>query len=154
MLTDAFVKSTDTHQYLYGTSCHAYHSKKSIPYSQALRFNSIWSKNQLFDKKCNDVEVWLKIRAYNEKLVRQQILNAGKYRRTGLLYSVREKVHENKLVFNITYYLIFSTIKNIFSKSDVLLTLDREDSKVFENIPIIGFQKRKSLKDRSQSTST
>ena len=38
LLTDVFVKSTDTHQYLHATSCHSYHSKKSIPYSQALRF--------------------------------------------------------------------------------------------------------------------
>ena len=60
LLTDVFVKSTDTHQYLHATSCHAYHSKKFILYSQALRFNRIFSKNHLFDKRCNDLEVWLK----------------------------------------------------------------------------------------------
>ena len=60
LITDVFVKSTDTHQYLHATSCHVYHSKKSIPYSQALRFNRICSENQFFDKRCNDLEVWLK----------------------------------------------------------------------------------------------
>ena len=70
LLTDVFVKSTDT-QYLHATSCHVYHSKRSIPYSQTLRFNRICSKNQFFDKRCNDSEVWLKNRGSNGKLVRQ-----------------------------------------------------------------------------------
>ena len=72
--TDVFVKSTDTHQYLHATSFHLCHSKKPIPYNQALRFNGICCKNQFVDKRCDDVEVWLKNRGYNEKLVRQQIL--------------------------------------------------------------------------------
>ena len=92
LLTDVLVKSTDTHQYLHASSCHVYHSKNSIPYCQALRFNRICSKNQFFDKRCNDLEVWLKNRGYNEKSVRQQILKARKYRRTELLYSQREEV--------------------------------------------------------------
>ena len=57
--------------------------------------------------------MWLKNRGYNEKLVRQQILKARKYRRTELLHSQREEVYINKLVFNSTYYPIFSKLKNI-----------------------------------------
>ena len=72
LLTDVFVKSTDTDQYHHITSCHVYHSKQSIPYSQALRFDRICSENQFFDKRCNDLEVWLKNRGSNEKLVRQK----------------------------------------------------------------------------------
>ena len=134
MLTDISVRSTDTHQYLYATSCHVYHSTKSIPYSQALRFNRICPKNQFFDKRCNDLEEWLKNRGYNEKLVRQQILKARKYRRTKFLHSQREEVHKNKLVFNITYYPIFSKLKNILFKIHLLPTPDREHRKVFENV--------------------
>ena len=88
-LTDAFVKPTDTYQYLHATSCHVYHSKKSILHRQAQCFNRICSENQFFDKRCNDLEVWLKYCGYNEKLVRQQILKARKYRRTELLHSQR-----------------------------------------------------------------
>ena len=47
----------------------------------------------------------------------------------------------------MTYYPIFSKLKNILSKIHLLLTLDRKHSKVFENIPIIGFKKGKSLKN-------
>ena len=40
-LTLTYIKPADTHQYLHASSCHVYHSKKSIPYSQALRLNRI-----------------------------------------------------------------------------------------------------------------
>ena len=63
------------------------------------------------------------------------------------MQSQRDEVHKHKLVFNITYYLIFSKLKNISSKIYYLLTPDREHSKVFENVPIIGFKKGKSLKE-------
>ena len=36
-LTDLFVKTTDTHQFLDPTSCHPHHCKKGIRHSQALR---------------------------------------------------------------------------------------------------------------------
>ena len=35
--TDLYIKASDSHQYLHSSSCHPYHSKKGIPYSQALR---------------------------------------------------------------------------------------------------------------------
>ena len=73
LVTDLYIKPTDTHQYLHASSCHVYHSKKSIPYSQALRLNRICSENSLYDKRCNELEVWLWKRGYSDKLVRQKI---------------------------------------------------------------------------------
>ena len=63
------------------------------------------------------------------------------------MYSQRKEVHENQLVFNITYYPISSKLKNILSKIHPLITPDRGHCKVLENILIIGFEKGKSLKD-------
>ena len=40
-----FVKPSDTYQFLDPTSCHPYHCKKGIPYSQTLRLNRICSDN-------------------------------------------------------------------------------------------------------------
>ena len=79
--------------------------------------------------------------------MRQQILKDKKYKRTELLQSQREEVHKHNLAFNITYYPIFLKLKNILSKIHLLLTPDMEHSKVFENVPIVGFKKGKSLKD-------
>ena len=85
LLTNSYVKPTDTHQYLEFSSCHVYLSKKYIPYTQDLRFNRICSENTFFNNRCNKLECWLKDRGYNEKVVRQQILKARKFTREDLL---------------------------------------------------------------------
>ena len=54
---------------------------------------------------------------------------------------------EDQLVFNITYHPAFSKIKNIVSDIHLPLTPDKEHQKVFQNWPILGFRKGKSLKD-------
>ena len=64
--TDLFVKPTDTHQFLDPTSCHPYHCKKGIPYSQTLRLNRICSDNNNFDKRCNELESWESEKGYSE----------------------------------------------------------------------------------------
>ena len=55
LTTDLYVKPTDSHQYLHASSCHVFHSKKAIPYSQALRLNRICSEGKDFDKRCNEL---------------------------------------------------------------------------------------------------
>ena len=91
LVTDLYIKLTDTHQYLHASSCHVYHSKKSIPYSQALRLNRICSGNSSYDKRCNELEVWLRERGYSDKLVRQQILKARTHKRKDLLNNMKDK---------------------------------------------------------------
>ena len=48
--TDLHVKPTDSHQYLQSCSCHPFHCKKGIPYSQALRLDRICSETNYFVK--------------------------------------------------------------------------------------------------------
>ena len=52
-------------------------------------------------------------------------------------------VHKNKLVFNITYYPIFSKLSSKISKIYLLSTPDREHSNVFENVPLTSFKKER-----------
>ena len=61
--TDLYVKPTDSDQYLLSSSCHPFHCEKGMPYSQALRLKRICSKNEFFDKRCNDLEKYLLERA-------------------------------------------------------------------------------------------
>ena len=56
LVTDLYVKPTDTHQYLHASSCHVSRYKKSITFSQVLRLNRICSANAFFDKRCNELE--------------------------------------------------------------------------------------------------
>ena len=83
--TDLHIKPTDTHQFPDSTSCHPYHCKKSISYSQALRYNRIYSENEKFDQRRNNLEKWLMERGYSERIVRMQIFKARGESRDSLL---------------------------------------------------------------------
>ena len=83
--TDLHIKPTDTHLFVDSTSCHPYHCKKGIPYSQALRYNRICSDDKKFDQRCNVLEKWLIKRGYSERMVRTQILKARGESRDSLL---------------------------------------------------------------------
>ena len=73
LLTDLYIKPTGTHQYLEFSSCHLYHSKKSIPYSQALHYNRICSINRFYNNRCNQIERWLKRDVTMKKLLDREI---------------------------------------------------------------------------------
>ena len=147
LVTDLYVKTTDTHQYLHASSCHVSHFKKSIPFSQTLRLNRICSENAFFDKRCNKLEVWLKERGYSNKLVRGQILKARKFSKSEVLNKRKSVGNNNRFVFTITYHPVLLKLKNVLSEIHLLLTPDREHRKVFERIPIVGFRRAKSLQD-------
>ena len=66
---DWYVKRTDSHQYLQSTSCHSFHCKRCIPFSQALRLNHLFNS---FDKSCNDLERFLLERGHSFKLARKE----------------------------------------------------------------------------------
>ena len=68
------VIETDSHQYLQSGSCHPFHCKKGIPYSQALRLNHNFSETNSFDKRSNNLERFLLERGYRSRLMRQEIL--------------------------------------------------------------------------------
>ena len=131
LLTDLYIKSTDTHQYSEFSSCHVYHFKKSLPYSQALRFNRICSENRFFDNRCNQLECWLKDRGYNEKFVKQQILKSRTFTREDLLNQDSKTKARNKLVFNFTYHPAFSKLKHILLNNSLLLTPDAQHLRFF-----------------------
>ena len=145
--TDLYVKPTDSHQYLHSSSCHPYHCKKGIPYSQALRLNRICSDPSSFDKRCNDLEKWLIERGYSEREVREQVLRARSFSRDSLLDKESTRDEQNKITFNLTYYPALQNVKKILAELHLLLTPDVAHKTVFTNVPTIGFKNDRSLKD-------
>ena len=74
--TDLYCKPTDKHQYLLHSSSHPYHTKKSIPYSLALRLRRICSKDEFFDTRSSELERYLTKRGYKNNFVKSQISRA------------------------------------------------------------------------------
>ena len=116
LVTDLYVKLTDTHQYLHVSSRHVSHCKKSILFSQALRLNRISPEKAFFDKRYNELTVWLKERSYSGKLVRAQILNARKLSRSEVLNKQKHVGNKSRFVFNITYHSVFLNLKIYYLK--------------------------------------
>ena len=74
--TDLYVKPTDTQQYLMATSCHPYHTKRSIPYCQALRIHRICSSKESAKLRCMELVDCLVKRGYNKRKTNKQIERA------------------------------------------------------------------------------
>lgn len=115
-MTDLFIETTGTHQFLDPSSSHPDHCKKEITYSKALRLNRICFGNGTFDKRSNDLERRLLETGYNKKITRKQVIRIREH--SGKQLSDKKKIEtsEQKLMFNISYYPIFQTIKNILQK--------------------------------------
>jgi len=73
LVTNLFVKPTDTHQYLAANSCHPRHCKEAIPYSQALRMRRICSSDESFNRRTTELKEHLVRRGYNPSQVQQQL---------------------------------------------------------------------------------
>ena len=110
--TDFYVKPTDIHQYLQSSSCHPFHCKKGIPYSQTLRSNRICSKTNSFDKRFSDLERFLLERGHSSKLVRKEVLRERKIPRKNLLDKKKSQGNDSKLTFNVTYYPVVRHLKS------------------------------------------
>ena len=63
--TDVYQKPTDTHPYLYWTSAHPPHLKRSIPYSQALRLRRICSDTNKLRTRINEYAEFFAAFGYN-----------------------------------------------------------------------------------------
>ena len=144
--TDLFVKPTDTHQFLHPSSCHPFHCKKAIPFSQALRLNRICSSDDEFENRCEDLYDWLRDRGYKHKLVEDQIRRACNFDRNDLL--TKEKpTKKGVLSLNIEYNPAFSNLSKTLNELKCILQGDEQHRKVFSDTPLVGFSNGKSLKN-------
>ena len=97
-----------------------------------MHLNKGLSENAFSDKRCNELEVWLKETGYSDKLVRGQILQARKFSKSQVFNKGKRVENKSRFVFNITYHPVFSKLKNVLAEMHLLLRPDREHGKVFE----------------------
>ena len=117
LMTDLFVKPTDTHQILEPSSSLPYHWKKGILYSQALRLNRICYDFESFDKRCNELEGCLMERGYNEKMIRKQILRVREHFRKDLLEREKAKTSEPRLTCILPTTQFFKILEIYYKNS-------------------------------------
>ena len=111
LTTDLFCKPTDTHQYLHKKSCHPWHTKKAIPYGQAL-FRRICSEDRQFQERVGELAGWLKHRGYAESLVNEQIDRVRRLDRATLLANSGNRTNDQEKGegFHLLQHIIQSSI--------------------------------------------
>ena len=80
-------------QYLHKKSCHAWHTKKAIPYGQTLRFRRICSEDRQFQERVGELAGWLKEKGYVESLINEQIHRFRRLDRTALLANAGSRIN-------------------------------------------------------------
>ena len=113
--TDLFCKPTDKHQYLLHSSSHPYHTKKSIPYSLALRLRRICSTDEFFERRSAELQTYLTKRGYKRRFIQDQISRAKQIPRNEGLKEQKQasKDTSDRVPFIITYNPALPNIQDI-----------------------------------------
>ena len=147
LVTDLYTKQTDTHQLLHRSSCHPYHTKKGIPYGQALRIRRICSEDSFFDEGMGDLKSWLIGRGYHEGEIDSQLDKVRQLDREILLNGISKQKDDTRIPLVLTYHPALQGVSNILRKCANILLVDDEHRKQFAGKVFVSFRRAKNLKD-------
>ena len=144
--TDLYCKPTDKHQYLLHSSSHPYHTKKSIPYSLALRLRRICSKDEFFDTRSTELERYLTKRGYKNNFVKSQI--------STLKENSPEIKKSDRVPFITTWWAPITTYnpalpnihKVLRQKQPIIHSTERLHD-IFKETPVVAFRCSPNLRD-------
>ena len=143
LATDLYTKPTDTHQYLMSNSCHPNHTKRSIPYSQALRILRICSNLDTARKRCEELTEFLVRRGHGRKMVRQQVDRAiSNYTNPP---PPKEQDIMRPLFFTVQFHPALPDIKGIVNKYMPLLHQSNTMKTAVPRSPIMSFSQPPNL---------
>ena len=146
LATKVYKKPTDRQSYLYRSSAHPNHLKKSIPYGQALRLRRICTEESEFEKACTQLTNNLKDRRYKNDEIKTQIDRVKLQPRDALL-QYKEKTPLDRVPCVVTYNPRLPNIKEAINKNWDLLKINPTLETVFEKKPVMAFKRNQNLKD-------
>ena len=114
--TKVYLKPTDTQGYLHNKSKDPNAPKKSIAYSQALRFNKICYNRSDFHNNCNWLLSTLTKRGYNKTDTTTQISRAISIPRNELLNKIKTS-NTKRLPLTVMYNRTLLDLKRIIGKN-------------------------------------
>ena len=144
--TKVYVKPTDRQSYLHSKSEHPNSTKKSIAYSQALRFNKICYNRSDLHNNCKRLLNTLTKRGYNKKDTTTQINRAISIPRNELLNKIKTSNTE-RLPLTVTYNRTLPDLKTIIDKNWHILQIEPKLKEIFAEPPILAFNGNENLKD-------
>jgi hypothetical protein len=143
--TDLFVKETDTHQFLHNQSSHPGHVKRSLAFSQSLRYRRICSTDERARFHSNNLEKFLVARQYGRKSVRSQIDKAFRY---DLSTRRSTDASSDRVNMVLTFH---PGLPNISAKLRDLHDILSADPLLFRAFPLpsrVAFRRPRNLRDK------
>ena len=144
--TDLYTKPTDKHQYLLISSCHPTHTKRSIPYSLALRLRCICSDNDTYKKHCKELMDYLVNRGYELNFLKTQIRRTSDISRNAAL-KPKPKQQTDTVPFVITYNPALPNISRIIHKHSNVLYSSGCCKNVFTDLSLVAYRHCKNISD-------
>ena len=145
--TDLYTKETDTHQYLHASSCHPWHCKAAIPYSQALRIRRICSSDNAFRRHLDNLHSHLVHRGYESSFIKQQLRHIHSIRRTDLLTSRSMREPSTRVPLVTTFHPHLLKLLRLTETHLPLLHASSRLKQAFPEKPIIVYRRPKNLRD-------
>ena len=148
LLTDVYVKPTDSHAFLHYNSCHPRHCIENIPYSQFIRLRRVCSNVDIFDERAEEMTFHFLNRGYDKnKLEKTKLKVRGMVRDELLAY--KPKATCDRPPFVITHNPCNPPLNDWFRElqTSVVAPSDRM-SKVLPQPPIIVRRNCKSLRNK------
>ena len=144
--TKLYVKPTDRQSYLHSKSEHPNSTKKSIAYSQALRFNKICYNRSDLHNNCTRLLNTLTKSGYNKTDTTTQINRAITIPRTELLNKIKTSNTEH-LPLTVTHNRTLPDLKTITDKNWHILQIEPKLKEIFAETPILAFKRNKNLRN-------
>ena len=147
--TSALQTDTHTHQYLLPSSCHAPHTCKNVPYSQAIHLRRIfWSSDTLFQRCSTELANHLKNRKYiKDTIVSAQISKLPQSPANRLL-NIR-RINSAGSLLSRLHHPHLPNLSNIVRKHLPILHLSPKLQHAIPDPPVLAYRRPKNLRDNS-----
>ena len=145
--TDLYSKPTDTFSYLHWTSCHPFHTRKSIPYSLAFRLVRLCSSAKRLSVRLSEMTEHLISRGFPKKHIDSAIQKACQSSRTQALKRKNPLKKQNRIPFVVTYNPALPNIASILHTFFPILQTSDSCKEAIPNVPMVSFRKPKNLRN-------
>lgn len=141
-----YQKPTDRHNFLHHKSYHPSSTKKSLPYSQALRIRRICSSVEEEKEALEKLKDQFKARGYKEPLVHEAVRRAEARNREEILQPRSKKEKKAPLTLVTTFNKTLPNLKNILATNWDVLSINNDISKKFTAEPLIAYKRNPNLR--------
>ena len=145
--TDLYSKPTTAHLYLHHSSCHPYHTKKSLPFSLAFRLLRICSTDFFLTKRLKELRQYLLNRQYKPKIIDAAFDRIRQMSRSDSLKRRTKSKNSNRVPFVTTFNPGLPNLPQILQKYLPILHSSKRCLAAIPNCPIVSFRRPMNLKD-------